>query len=76
MNPKEKLKAEETIRAVAKQNGVSAAEVRKEMSIAVAEAYKRAKAMNDPAWNMWTRQPTPEEFIIWVSKKLPQNNYS
>ncbi len=74
MTAKEKKRMEDIIKTIAIRDGMSVAEVRKEMSIVIAEAYKTGKATNNPMWDDWSRQPTPEEFILWVSKKYPKDN--
>lgn len=71
MNAKDRKRAEDTIRAAARKNGVSAAEVRSEMNLAIAAAYQHAKETHDPAWDVWTKQPTPEEFLLWISSMTP-----
>ena len=65
-------KATRAIAHTAAQNGVSVAEVRKEMQKAIDIAFKNRDkdAFTKAFWGKWRgRKPTPEEFIIAVSKK-------
>lgn len=67
-------------RKIAKENGVSAKEVRQEMQAAIKEAYT-APRNNNPitkaCQNQVPRQneiPTPEELIYYLSSQTGQKN--
>jgi len=57
------------IRKIAKENGVSIAEVRREMQAAINETYKNpnAAALAVPRKG---DVPTPEEFIVYVAQRV------
>ena len=68
-----KSKGLKALEQVAIQNGVSVAEVRKEIEIAI----DAAMANPDPAardfWDKYIKnnqKPAPEEFIIYIAKKI------
>jgi len=57
------------IRKIAKENGVSVAEARREMQAAINETYKNpnAAALAVPRKG---DVPTPEEFIVYVAQRV------
>lgn len=69
-------KRTDTIKAVARQHGVSEAEVRKEMELAIAQAYDNpdphAQALYRKLFG--DRTPTPEEFIEKVTRYAGKKN--
>lgn len=75
--PQEALKAaRDIIKQVALKEGVTEAEVRREMTTAIMVAWSNP----DPqVREMWSRIPcegeipTPEEFILWAAVEVTQN---
>ena len=74
----ELFKAKKAIHEIAITNGVSEAEVKREMSIAIDSGYYN----NDPAIRMlWDRspfakrKPTPEEFLLWCASQVEEKNH-
>jgi hypothetical protein len=62
-----KSKAAKIIERIAAENGVSVAEVRRDMQ----EAINLAFESGDSFWNRWRGQvPTPEEFLSQASKEI------
>lgn len=67
-------KGKKIIKQIAKQNGVSVDEVRRDMEIAIKEAYQNPATRQE-----WSRlfgegiMPTPEEFICTISKEVKSN---
>lgn len=66
------LKEKQIIKEIARQEGITVEEVRKEMEISIDEAYRnngtdKSKEFQKLFGNI---KPTPEEFINKVSKQL------
>lgn len=67
-------KGKKIIKQIAKENGVSVDEVRRDMEIAIKEAYQNPDTRQE-----WSRlfgegiMPTPEEFICTISKEVKQS---
>lgn len=72
-----KYKEEKNIlKMIAKREGISVAEVREQMELAIDEAYQSddPKVQKDLKKLFGNRRPTPEEFIYKMSKKLIKEN--
>lgn len=68
-----KYKEEKNIfKIIAKQEGISVAEVREQMALTIEEAYNTddPKAQKEFKKLFGNKKPTPEEFIYKMSKKL------
>ena len=67
-----KSKGAKAIERVAIKNGVSVAEVRREMELAIDEAISSPEPAARSFWEPYIKsgtKPTPEEFIAIVAKK-------
>lgn len=67
-----KSKGAKAIEAVAKKHGVSAAEIRKEIEIAIEDAMSNPKPAARAFWEPFIKsgkKPAPEEFLIAMAKK-------
>ena len=67
------LKGKKAIIEVARKNGISVAEVRKEMEFAIDAAMKNPDPMTKRVWDECFpngKKPTPEEFIVYIAKKV------
>lgn len=68
-------KGKKIIKQIAKENGVSVDEVRRDMEIAIKEGYH-----NPDTRQKWSEMfgegvlPTPEEFICTISKEVKSQN--
>ena len=72
-------KAQKLFEQVALKNGVSVAEVRKEIEIAIDEAMTNPDPAVKKEWENFKfkgEKPTPEEFIVYMSKKVQTTNPS
>lgn len=72
-------KIKRVIKNTAKNNAVSAKEVKKEICYAISTAIENSKgnAQAEPFWNELTknqRQPTPEELIAAIIERLATDN--
>lgn len=69
-----RIKMKKVYREIAKDYGVSAAEVRREIQAAVADAfYSRESEETAGAWDGIQCKgdvPTPEEFILFAAEKI------
>ena len=68
-----KYKEEKNIfKIIAKQEGISVAEVRREMELAIEDAYNTDNPDTQKEFQKMfgKKKPTPEEFIYKMSKKL------
>lgn len=66
------MKARNAISRIAAENGVSAAEVRKEIQKAIDEGMKSSDPKAIEFWRNFptkNKKPTPEEVIEYISKK-------
>ncbi len=61
-------------RKIAKENGVSAKEVRQEMQAAIKEAYTAPRNNNPITKACQNEIPTPEELIYYLSSQAGQKN--
>ena len=65
-----KSKSMKIIERIAAENGVSTAEVRRDMSEAIDIAYKNRKP-TEVFWHKWRgRKPSPDEFILAASSDI------
>ena len=67
-----KRDTKDLLKAVARQHGVSVAEVRAEMQATIADARNNPDPEKQAEFRKYfgDRTPTPEEFIYTVTKKL------
>lgn len=67
-----KSKAQKIFEKIALENGVSVTEVRKEIEIAIDEAMANPDPVVKKEWENFRfkgDKPTPEEFVVYLSKK-------
>lgn len=76
-------KAREAIQIIAKSEGKSVNQIRKDVKISIADAMKRAKKENNTEvlemWSSIPRKgdiPTPEEFIAYMSEQTNKIYYT
>jgi hypothetical protein len=58
------------IKEVARNRGVTVAEVRREMELAIDAAMSNPDPAVRAHWETYGRKPTPEEFIVDVAKRI------
>jgi len=61
------------IEKVAQKHGISVAEVRKEMELAIEAAMANPDHTAKEFWDKYIksgRRPTPEEFIVYIANKV------
>jgi len=61
-----------TLRKVAKEHGISLSEVREKISFAIVQAMQSDDPQAKEFWkaNFPDRQPTPEEFMMFILKQI------
>ncbi len=72
-----KCEGKKAIKQVAKNKGVSIAEVRREIEIAIDIAMVNPDSNAQASWNQYTQagtKPTPEEFIVYMAKQVKLEN--
>lgn len=70
-------KARRAIRHIARSQGISEAEVRSEMEIAMLEGYNSSDPAVQAEWAKAPfvgRVPTVEEFLVWMTSRIVQEN--
>jgi len=66
------------IKQIARTNGVSIADVRREMEIAIDTSLYNPDPEIQAFWEPYIRngqKPTPEEFILYMAKKVKSDNH-
>lgn len=72
MNKFKKKDARSAFKAIARQNGISVAEVRREIKLSIEEAKNNPDPKKQAEFKKWfgNKTPTPEELVLTVANKL------
>ncbi|MDL2287046.1 hypothetical protein LJB90_00560 [Eubacteriales bacterium OttesenSCG-928-G02] len=73
-----KSKGEKAIEDVAKSNGISVAEARKEIELAIDMAMANPDPTAKAFWAVYIKngkKPTPEEFIVYMAKRVESKKH-
>lgn len=70
LTPEQQKHMEQVIKQIAKEHGVTEAEVRRDITEVIVESMKTPDPVAQDLWRSCPRAgdiPTPEEFIFWTS---------